>query len=133
MADALKAKGNAAFSAGQYEEAIDFFSQAIELDPKNHVLFSNRSAAAASLQRYSEALEDAKQCVALKPDWAKGYSRLGAAHFGLQQLDSAVKAYEDGLALDPGNEQLQSGLADAEAAKEAKEQPSFFPGSSGGE
>lgn len=41
----VQAKGNAAFSAGNYEEAIKFFSEAIELDPLNHVLFSNRSAA----------------------------------------------------------------------------------------
>lgn len=43
-----QAKGNAAFSAGNYQEAIDFFSQAVALDPKNHVLYSNRSAAKAS-------------------------------------------------------------------------------------
>ncbi len=41
----MQAKGNAAFSAGNFPEAIDFFSKAIEVDPKNHVLYSNRSAA----------------------------------------------------------------------------------------
>ena len=41
----LQAKGNAAFSAGAFEEAISFFTSAIELDPTNHVLYSNRSAA----------------------------------------------------------------------------------------
>lgn len=40
-----QAKGNAAFSAGKFEEAIDLFSQAIAIDSGNHVLFSNRSAA----------------------------------------------------------------------------------------
>ena len=38
-------QGNAAFSSGDYEKAVDLFSQAIELDASNNVLFSNRSAA----------------------------------------------------------------------------------------
>ena len=45
--DELKAQGNAAFSAGKYRDAVALFSQAIELDGSNHVLFSNRSAAQA--------------------------------------------------------------------------------------
>lgn len=40
----LQAKGNACFSAGQFEEAIKFFTDAIAIDGSNHVLFSNRSA-----------------------------------------------------------------------------------------
>lgn len=41
----VQAKGNAAFSAGQYDEAVKFFTSAIEVQPENHVLYSNRSAA----------------------------------------------------------------------------------------
>ena len=41
--DELKTKGNAAFAAKNYDEAIDFFSQGIAIDPNNHVLFSNLS------------------------------------------------------------------------------------------
>jgi tetratricopeptide (TPR) repeat protein len=44
-----QAKGNAAFSAGKFEEAIEHFSQGIEVAPQNHVLYSNRSAAKASI------------------------------------------------------------------------------------
>lgn len=116
MADEAKAKGNAAFSSGDYTAAIRHFSDAIALSPSNHVLYSNRSAAYASLQKYTEALADAKKTVELKPDWSKGYSRLGAAHLGLSQYDDAVSAYKKGLEIDPNNEALKSGLADAQAA-----------------
>ncbi|KAJ9706818.1 hypothetical protein PVL29_002006 [Vitis rotundifolia] len=116
MAEEAKAKGNAAFSSGDFSAAVRHFSDAIALAPTNHVLYSNRSAAYASLQQYSEALADAKKTVELKPDWSKGYSRLGAAHQGLGHLDDAVSAYKKGLEIDPNNQALKSGLADAQAA-----------------
>lgn len=119
MADEAKAKGNAAFSSGDFSAAIRHFTDAISLSPDNHVLYSNRSAAYASLQKYTDALADAKKTVELKPDWSKGYSRLGAAHLGLSQYDDAVSAYKKGLEIDPNNEPLKSGLADAQGAAAA--------------
>ncbi|XP_057977497.1 hsp70-Hsp90 organizing protein 3-like [Malania oleifera] len=116
MADEAKAKGNAAFSAGKFSDAIRHFSDAISLSPTNHVLYSNRSAAYASLHQYHDALSDAKRTVELKPDWSKGYSRLGAAYLGLNNHEEAVSAYKKGLEIDPSNEALKSGLADAQAA-----------------
>lgn len=113
MAEEAKAKGNAAFSSGDYAAAVIHFTDAINLSPNNHVLYSNRSAAYASLHRYAEALSDAKKTVELKPDWSKGYSRLGAAYIGLSQFKEATDAYKKGLEIDPSNETLKSGLADA--------------------
>lgn len=123
MADEAKAKGNAAFSAGNFEEAIGHFTDAINLAPTNHVLYSNRSAAYASLSKFSDALLDAQKTVELKPDWPKGYSRLGAAHQGLHSYEDAVSAFKKGLEIDPNNEALKSGLADAQAAL-ARSRPS---------
>lgn len=51
--------------------------QAITIDPDNHVLYSNRSAAYLKSDSKSKALWDAQKCVELQPEWAKGYSRLG--------------------------------------------------------
>lgn len=65
----MKEKGNAALNEGKLSEAIQFYSQAIELDPVNHVLFSNRSAAHAKAGNYQEALKDGEKTVELKPDW----------------------------------------------------------------
>jgi len=67
----LKRQGNSALQEGNMEEAIRLYSEAIHLDPDNHILYSNRSAAYAKLQEYEKALEDAEKTVKLKPDWAK--------------------------------------------------------------
>eukprot|EP00899_Mesostigma_viride_P025190 jgi/Mesvir1/5856/Mv00646-RA.1 len=112
-----KAKGNAAFSAGEFEEAVKHFTEAISHAPENHVLYSNRSAAYCSLKKFTAALDDANKTVQLKPDWPKGYGRQGAALLYLSRVDDAIEAYTRGLALDPSNEALASGLQEAEAAK----------------
>ncbi|KAL3645344.1 Hsp70-Hsp90 organizing protein 3 [Castilleja foliolosa] len=129
MADEAKAKGNAAFSAGNFKDAILHFTDAINLAPTNHVLYSNRSAAYASLSEFSEALSDAQKTVELKPDWAKGYSRLGAAYMGLHSYGDATSSYKKGLEIDPNNEALKLGLADAESASAGSSRPRAGPGS----
>ncbi|KAG4107925.1 heat shock protein STI-like protein [Neocallimastix lanati (nom. inval.)] len=126
MADELKAKGNKAFAEKKYEEAIDYFTQAINIDSSNHVFFSNRSASYASLGNFQKALEDAEQTIKLKSDWPKGYSRKGAALFGLQRLDEAADAYNEGLKLDPNNALLKKGLQDVENAMQANGMEQMF-------
>ena len=85
------------------------------MDPENHVLYSNRSAAHTKAGRYSDALIDAEKTVALKPEWGKGYSRKGAALAYLGRDFEAQKAYEEGIRYDPGNEQLKEGLREVRA------------------
>jgi stress-induced-phosphoprotein 1 len=41
-AEEFKAQGNKAFTQGDYKSAIEHFTQAIQLAPDNHVLYSNR-------------------------------------------------------------------------------------------
>lgn len=67
-AETLKSKGNESFSSGNYTEAVNYFSKAIQIDNQNHVLYSNRSAAYAALHKYKDALDDAEKCTSLKND-----------------------------------------------------------------
>lgn len=62
------------------------FTQAIEIEPQNHILYSNRSAVYAAQSEYQKALEDANKATEIKADWSKGWVRKGAAYRGLGDL-----------------------------------------------
>ncbi|PPQ77277.1 hypothetical protein CVT25_010859 [Psilocybe cyanescens] len=115
-ANTLKDLGNKAFAAKDYDKAIDLFTQAIALDPKNHVLWSNRSAAKVGKKQYADALADADECIKVNPSWSKGYARKGAALHGARRYDDAIAAYEEGLKLED-SPALKKGLQEVQDAK----------------
>lgn len=96
-AESLKDQGNDAFKAGKSEDAVEFYSQAIALNPEGHVYYSNRSAAYMKLDSISKALKDGEKCVSLKPYWPKGYNRLGVAQQRLKRFDAAMDTFKKGL------------------------------------
>ncbi|KAM6907029.1 stress-induced-phosphoprotein 1 [Xenentodon cancila] len=112
---ALKDQGNKALSAGNIDDAVRCYTEALALDPSNHVLFSNRSAAYAKKGNYESALQDALQTIKIKPDWGKGYSRKAAALEFLGRLEDARVTYQEGLRQEPNNQQLKEGLQNIQA------------------
>ncbi|KAM3509251.1 hypothetical protein MY10362_000691 [Beauveria mimosiformis] len=128
-ADELKALGNKAIADKNFDDAIDKFTQAIAIQPENHILYSNRSAAYASKKEWDSALKDAEKTTEIKPDWAKGWGRKGAALHGKGDLLGANDAYEEGLKHDANNAQLKSGLASVEKAMQ--QEAGGFPGAGG--
>ena len=109
MAQNGKQQGNDAFKEGRYQEAVKYYSQAIECDQTSAVLYSNRSGALAASGSYEVALADAERCIALEPQWAKGHTRKAASLHGLKRYLAAVQAYDEALKFEPGAEALLLG------------------------
>jgi stress-induced-phosphoprotein 1 len=100
----------------EFDNAIEAYTKAIELDSTDHVFFSNRSAAYLSKGDAINALADGEKCIEISPQWAKGYTRKGAALHSLKRYDDAVKAYQDGLKIAPSDAGLTSGLNEVKKA-----------------
>lgn len=116
-AEEYKDLGNAAFSSQDFDVAIANYTKAIQLDPQNHIYFSNRSASHAALKNWVKAAEDAKECVRLNPQFMKGYYRLATAQLELDQHDLAMATIKQGLSLDAKNTQLQKVMRNIKQAK----------------
>jgi len=117
-AEAFKEKGNRAFGEKKYDEAINFYSEAIKIDNRNHVYFSNRSAAYMGKNMYTNALEDAEQCVKLNPKWGKGYYRRAVALLALSRAADAEAVLQEGIRADPSNADIRSKLEEVKKTLE---------------
>lgn len=58
--------------------------QAIELDPDDATLYSNRSLCHVRIGEANKALLDANSCIKIRPEWLKGYYRKGIALMSLK-------------------------------------------------
>lgn len=121
----LKEEGDAAFKSNNIELAIKYFTQSIEIDPDNHITYSNRSAAYMKSDSKSKALYDAEKCVELAPNWPKGYNRLGVAQQSLKRFQAALDSYKKGLELDPNNKPLWEAMKACQEAFEQDKQQRF--------
>ena len=105
-----KNKGNSFVQEQKYEDAFNCYSKAIELDPNDPILYSNRSLMLSNLNLYEQAIEDAKKAIQLNPNYAKAYLRLGKAYEGKNDFQKAYEAYSQGLEKDPNNAQINEAL-----------------------
>jgi Flp pilus assembly protein TadD len=62
---------NEAIQNGDFKRAIQLYSDTISLDPLNHILYSNRSAAYIKVNQFKKGLQDALKARELNPQWAK--------------------------------------------------------------
>ncbi|KVI08508.1 Ankyrin repeat-containing protein [Cynara cardunculus var. scolymus] len=73
-----KSRADDAFRRKDYLMAVDAYTQAIDFDPSDATLFSNRSLCWIRLGQADQALTDAQSCRGLRPTWAKAWEAVEA-------------------------------------------------------
>ena len=69
--------------------ALEDYSKALDIAPKNHLLFYNRGLTYANLQLLTQAINDFNNSIKIKPDFGPGYGDRGMAFYELDQKDKA--------------------------------------------
>ncbi|XP_073959341.1 small glutamine-rich tetratricopeptide repeat-containing protein alpha-like [Choristoneura fumiferana] len=109
-AERLKNEGNDLMKAERHREALERYSRAVELDPRNAVYFCNRAAAHFKLGEHEAAVADCAAALALQPDYGKAHGRLGLALTALERHREARQAYARAAQLEPDNESYRQNL-----------------------
>ncbi|KAH8398128.1 hypothetical protein KR215_006157 [Drosophila sulfurigaster] len=105
-----KDKGNEAFKASKWSEAVQQYTLAIKLGSKHKelpVFYKNRAAAYLKLDEFSNAVDDCTESLRLAPNDPKALFRRAQA---FEALSKPEEAYKDATALfkaDPGNKSVQ--------------------------
>jgi small glutamine-rich tetratricopeptide repeat-containing protein alpha len=61
----------------KYTDAIAAYGEAIAIDARNPVYYSNRAAAWGSVGDHAAAAKDAEKALEVDPNFVNAYSRLG--------------------------------------------------------
>jgi STIP1 family protein 1 len=77
LAEQLKQKGNIHFKDGEYENAVTLYSQAIQQNSTNYLLYTNRANARFKLGLWLEVIDDCLRSIELEKNNMKAYYFLG--------------------------------------------------------
>jgi tetratricopeptide (TPR) repeat protein len=100
QAEAYNGRGCAYLDEDRYEQSIDFFTQAVEIDPDYDYAYNNRGFAYSRLGEYDLAFQDFEQAIKLNPDNAWIYYYRGLTYIDLGENSKAIADLELSLTLD---------------------------------
>jgi tetratricopeptide (TPR) repeat protein len=97
-------------SEERYEQAVEAFNRAIELDPEFAEAYNQRGLAYLFLGQLEQAISDYKTALAFMPSHFPAMEGLGHAYTHLDQLPQAYQCYRQALTINPRLEGVRSAL-----------------------
>jgi tetratricopeptide (TPR) repeat protein len=86
---------------GNYNKAIEYYSEAIRMNKIDHESYNNRANIYMDQNKFDLALEDYKKAIAIKPGYHTAFDNIGAMFARKNQLDSALIYLDKALQIKP--------------------------------
>jgi tetratricopeptide (TPR) repeat protein len=112
----LLEEGQTLVNAGNYNEAINTYQRAANLDPRNPKIYSGIAYLYAEQKQFQSALLFYRRAIALDPDNSDFYYAVGYVKGNLGNISGAKEAYRKSIQLNRSNLNAYLGLAVTQAA-----------------
>lgn len=86
---------------GKFEEAIECYDKAIEINPNFFLAWGNKGLALFNLKRYEEAMECFDKIIDIEPRDFQGYENKGRALLNLKKNEEAIRCFDKAIELKP--------------------------------
>ncbi|ODV77144.1 TPR-like protein [Suhomyces tanzawaensis NRRL Y-17324] len=86
---ALKEDGNNEFKAKNYDDAIAYYTVALQIK-KDPIFYSNRSACYAALNDHENVIKDTTEAIKIKPDYTKCVLRRATSYETIERYEDAM-------------------------------------------
>jgi stress-induced-phosphoprotein 1 len=128
-----KEQGNAEFKKGNHAKAIEYYTYATELDPNNHIFFSNRATAYFTMGNYEKSLRDSNKAITKNVQWWKGHHKKIECLLKLNRPTEAQEAAVAAQRLFPDKTAFNQLEAQAKAAQRGSMSPAEWLKTQGNE
>ena len=91
------------YNLGDYEGAVDDFTQSIKIDPKNAEYYNGRGITKLKLKDYKEAINDFTKAIEIEPNNALFYNNRGNLKYILKEYQLAVDDFTKAIEIEPNN------------------------------
>ncbi|KAM0720503.1 hypothetical protein Q7P37_004639 [Cladosporium fusiforme] len=116
--DRTKEEGNSHFKSGRYQEALDVYSSALEIDPTNKgtnsKILNNRAMCHTKLKQWDKVIEDCDQAIKLDPSYTKARKTRAKALGEGGNWEEAVRAYKSIAEQNPEEPNIAKDVRNAE-------------------
>ena len=112
-ASLYNAKGNLLTLMERYEEAIENYNLALEIEPDNEEFWNNKGYAFFMIGLYDEAIESYDRAIQINPRYKAAWYNKGYTLHGIGRLEEAVKCYRMAVRYDEYDEVLWNNLGNA--------------------
>ena len=101
LPEAYSFKGNALYNLGEYDDAAESFSHAIEKEPDEAEHYYDRSWSYCNMDKFEDAIVDMNKALEIEPKTSAFYYDRGRFEYWAERYKDAVISFTKGIELKP--------------------------------